>query len=294
MGTTATGIAAVAGAAVLLLAAACTSRSDGAGEQEDTDPAVARFVDDPAEALRLVQEMVADGPRLVEVVPDGDPAAAYVLVLGEEDDGAWRADLPGEGGSTASVLRAGEELCFDRGFRGRVRGALAESYGAVRFDPEPWTCTPADFGLNRLLVHDLVRDDPRARLAALEADRAIAAVETDRGLFRVQAPGVTADGPLDPERPPYDLVLAPTDDGGLRPIRLEGAGTTWVFERAADSGDLDDPGDLQERLTPPATSGSYGYAVGPGQGVAKACRQAGGCPDVPDPATRLTWGDGRR
>lgn len=302
MGRTARWTAAVVATGAVLLAAACSGEADPPDRMAADRglEQLARLADDPAEALRLAQQVFDGGPTQVEVVPDGDPAAAYDLLLGSGDDGddggggAWRADLPTEDGGTTTVLGTGEELCFDRGFRGRLRSALAESYGAVRFDPEPWTCTSADFGLNRLLVHGIVRDDPRARLAALETDRAIATVDADKSLLRVRAPGVTADGPLDPGRPPYDLFLAPTDDGGLLPVRLEGAGTTWVFERAGDSGDLDDPGDLQERLAAPTNSGSYGYAVGPGQGVAKACRQAGGCPDVPAPATRLTWGDGRR
>ncbi|MDN4160322.1 hypothetical protein [Nocardioides abyssi] len=266
----------------VLLATGCSPGTDDAGPRP-TDPEVARLerlAADPAGVVATLREGAPDLAARARVTPDGG-RAAYTFLVGQ---GSWRADLPGgDDRPTATVLRTGDRICFDRGFRPGVGQALASSYGVARFDPAPWTCTPAGFGLNTLLTHGLVRSDPRPRLAGLETDGATAEVEQVDGapLLHLSATGVGADGPLDPARPAYDLWL--TADLGL--VRMTGDGTAW---------DLDRPADLAERLAPPAgPTGSYGYAVGPGVGSARACQQLGGCPDLADPASHLTWGDGR-
>ncbi|MBC9734087.1 hypothetical protein [Nocardioides marmotae] len=271
-----------------LLASGCTGGAE-APAPPVADPRTERLeelAEDPSALLAEVQRRAQRDTARVATTPapeDGGADAAYVLVVG---DGAWRAEVPAaEGEGTATVLRSGDRLCFDRGFRPRVRQPVAESYGTVAFDPPAWTCTPVGFGLNTLVTHGLLRADPRTRIAGLVADGAtVEGIETEapggEPLLHLRTSGVTADGPLDPARPTYDLWV----DADLRAVRMAGAGVVWTFER---------PAGLAAQLAPPPAgrTGSYGYAVGPGQGVAKACRQSGQCPER---APSLTWGDGRR
>lgn len=207
---------------------------------------------------------------------------------------AWRVDLPAVPGDdradrSASLLVTGGAVCFDRGFRSRLTTAVAQSYGVIDFDPQPWTCSPADFGLNQLATYGYLREDPRPRIDALVTDDpSVFSVQVDQQtgaapLVHLRTTGPTAAGLLDPARPTYDLWI----DSDHRPVRMETEGTTW---------DFDYPDELGARLAPPPFDqrGSYGYAAGPGpgpgQGMAKACQQSGQCPPW-DPA--LTWGDGR-
>lgn len=201
----------------------------------------------------------------------------------------WRAEWPGadEGDAAeapATLLAVEGQVCFDRGFRPRVTSLLAESYGVTEFDPAHWSCSDTRFGLNPMATFELEREDPRWRIDNLAVDRPgySARVEELDGesLVHVRMAGVTRDGPLDPERPAYDLWV----DEERLPVLMETDGLRWEF--AYDDG-------LARDLTTPAEDerGSYGYAQGPGSADVRACVQdRRTCPT--DPVV-LTWGDGR-
>lgn len=249
---------------------------------------------DPAELLARIHRAYDERVMRARVVPSPAESGGrmpYTLVAARD---AWRVEMPAtapdgggaeDDGAIASLLAVDGELCFDRAFRPLLSAGVEMSYGQVAFDPEPWTCTPAAFGLNRLATFSLVREDPRWRIESLATEDPgvfVADVEQVDGepLLHVRTTGVTRDGPLDPERPVYDLWI---DEDHL-PVRMETEGLAW---------ELDYPAGLERDLVVPAADqrGSYGYLVGPGQAQAKACRQGGHCPE-PAPA-RLTWGDGR-
>lgn len=291
-----------AAALAALLVGACSvggtdpvrpTASSGAPSATAGDPVaeLSRMADaTPAELVTRVRGAYEQAALQVSVTrsdAEGRQDRPYTWVaLGD----AWRVDLPAvpgddPAGRSASLLVGDDAVCFDRGFRPRMTAAVAQSYGVIDFDPQPWTCSPADFGLNELATWGYLREDPRARIDALVTDDpSVFSVQVDQEsgaepLVHLRTTGPTAAGLLDPARPTYDLWI----DGDHRPVRLQTEGTTW---------DFDYPDGLEARLAlpPPDQRGSYGYAAGPGQGMAKACQQSGQCPPW-DPV--LTWGDGR-
>jgi hypothetical protein len=280
---------------LLLLTGACAFPGGGPESASTTEPdtradrlgAVTALAEkDPADLLDRVRRTFAATPVRAETTRSEDSEDyTYTFLAGKD---AWRADsraAPEDGGDgRASLLLVGEQACFDREFRSRLTATVASSYGVVEFDPQVWTCTPSGFGLNRIVTFDYTRQDPRGRIASLRVEPTSSPVveEVDgQPLLRLRTAGTSEDGPLDPARPAYDLWFG----ADHRPVRLTTAGMRW---------DFDYPADVETRLaTPPsAERGSYGYAVGPGQGTAKACRQMGRCPERTTPQT-LTWGDGR-
>lgn len=267
----------VAAVVALLSAATACGGSDGTPEATAGPDELERLADVAPRTLLDRVSRAVDAAVIEATVSGSGGAESYVFTASGE---AWRADTP------ASLLAVDGDLCFDRGVRPAVQAAVGPSYGTVEFDRAAWTCTPVEFGLNELLTFRYGREDPRFRIVHLTADDPdswSAEVEELDGerLLHVRTTGVTADGPLDPARPEYDLWLG----ADHLPVRLETPGLTWEFAY---------PEDVADRLAPPPAGerGSYGYTVGPGQGVAKACRQSGTC-DEDEFLDPLIWGDGR-
>lgn len=267
---------------LILLLTAC-------GQGAETDPGtselalVQRLTDDvPAVLLARVRDAYEQTVMKVRVTRQSSEQGPYTLVAGQD---AWQVQTPtaegNKGDGLATLLVTDDVVCFDRDFRPVLSEMLLMTYGIVDFDPEPWSCTAVDFGLNTLATHTFRREDPRWRIENLTTDPGSTTLKVEEvdgePLLHLSTTGVTYDGPLDPPRPAYDLWLG----GDLLPVRMETSGLEWEF---------DYPSDLADELTAPAPEerGSYGYNIGPGQGTAKACYLGGPCPE-----RKLTWGDGR-
>jgi hypothetical protein len=242
----------------------------------DREALVALAAEDPATLVASVVRSL--DAEVVEVATDG---STYTYGVRRDDrNGAWQVALDAPAGE--AVLRVvGGQLCFDRAARPLLRGLLQSSYGRSRFDTQPWTCTPRAFGLNDALLWGHLRQDPRDRVETLSTEPATyAAAVTDldgRPVLHVRTTGLTEEGPLDPARPEYELWL----DADRLPLRMRSQGRTWEFAyRTARDAPV---------LPARRDRGSYGYAVGPGQGAVKACFYGGVCPPLPP----LVWGDGR-
>ncbi len=281
---------------VVLLTSACGAH--GAQPEESADAErVARLerMADVQPSLLLAQVKSAYKGTTMQVKvtrsPDDGEQPPYVFVASED---AWRVDAPVSPQSDAgdgweSVQGVDGQICMDREFRSSVSAAVMSSYATIEFDPAPWTCTPTGFGLNTVATATLRREDPRWRIENLTTDDPstyTADVEEVRGepLLHLRTTGVTSAGPLEPERPVYDLWV----DDDHRPVRMETTDLTW---------EISYPQGLDGRLSAPEDDerGSYGYSLGPGQAVAKACHQAPrACARDEGVRADLIWGDGRR
>ena len=164
---------------LLLLASACRP------EQADPGPTererLERYADDaPAVLVARVKDAYAKTVMRVSVSRLPGEQDPYTFVA---DQTTWRVETPRpdeeEGDGQATLLVTDDEVCFDGELQPALLQLVSMSYGFVDFDPQPWTCTPAEFGLNTLATHSYRRADPRWRIENLTTDPASATIEVE-------------------------------------------------------------------------------------------------------------------
>lgn len=199
-----------------------------------------------------------------------------MTVLTEGDVAEVRYEGP-PGGHDARIISADETVCFNEIGSVGISQHVVMSYGSVVTE-KAWTCAPWSFRPTALLLGTNERaaqiDAVLDGLAAVPGDAVMGVSRVDgEDLLELMVSG------------PAGVRVRVWLDAQARPRRIVDRPQTWEISYPEEP----------FGLAVPENAGAFGFAPGPGQGVAKACHQSGHqLEQCRDGETALQWSDGRQ